>query len=271
MDKNILNKAHEVKSIESEKKCIRFCSASINIEIFCPYGYFFQDFRGYHKNFSKPDIVINISEEEIEQERAFHPELEEPDIIVEDNNVAVTYNYGCLEPFVALKKVADAVIPFDTFLFHGAVIEKDGYGYMFTAPSGIGKTTRITLWKDCYPDSVVVNGDKPFIRFMNGEIYACGSPWSGKEKWNTNKMVPLRAVFLLERGETDEENAVKEISIGQAFPILLQQVHRPTNADAMRKTIQLIKQMEGKVKFYRFHSAPTQQAVQLAYETAKPR
>ena len=52
---------------------------------------------------------------------------------------------------------------------------------------------------------------------MSGnEVIACGTPWCGKEGWNTNIMVPLRAVFLLERAE---EDSIEEISLGQAFAI----------------------------------------------------
>lgn len=271
MDNNLHNTAHEVQKNDKEKKSIKFCVAGINTEILCPYGYYFHEFLEYYKEYSHPDIVIELSQEDIDKEREFYPELKKPNISVDNEKVAVTYDYGCLEPSAALKKMADAVIPFDAFVFHGAVIEKDGYGYMFTAPSGIGKSTRISLWKDIYPNSVIVNGDKPIIRFIDGMVYSCGTPWSGKEGWDTNMMVPLRAVFLLERAESDENNSVEEISIGQAFPTILQQIHRPTDANAMRKTIHMITQMSGKVKFYRFRSAPTHKAVQLAYETARPR
>ena len=73
------------------------------------------------------------------------------------------------------------------------------------------------------------------------------------------------------RASSDEENSVTEISIGKAFPFLLKQAYYPTDPDARRKTIWLLKSLEGKVKFYRFHSAPTHEAVKLAYETARPR
>ena len=270
MNNTQLNKAREIRA-EGIDKTIRFCVAGINTEIRCPYGTYFRPFKNYLKEFDKPDISIHISQEDIDRECRYHPEIINPDVVVNDNKVAVTYDYGCLEPFVAIKKLADAVISLDTFLFHGAVVEKDGYAYMFTAPSGVGKTTRLSLWLESYPDSTIVNGDKPFIRVMNNEIYACGSPWAGKEGWNSNIMVPLRAVFFVERANDNKENSVTEISIGKAFPILLQQAHYPKDPTALRKTIQLIQSMTGKVSFYRFHSAPTKEAVQLAYDTVRPR
>ena len=265
-----INKAHEIRA-EGINKTIRFCTADINVEIRCPYGSSFRGFEKYLKEFDQPDISFEITQKDIDEERLLHPELWNPDVTVNHKSVAVTYDYGCLEPFAALKKISDAVIPFDTFLFHGAVVEKDGYAYMFTAPSGVGKTTRLSLWLENYPDSTIVNGDKPFVRVMDNEIYACGSPWAGKEGWNNNIMVPLRAIFFVERADDNKENSVTEINIGKAFPMLLQQAHYPKDPVALRKTIQLIQSMTGKVRFYRFHSAPTKEAVQLAYDTVRLR
>ena len=270
MNERQINKAREIRA-QGIKKSIRFRTADLNVEIRCPYGSAFGDFKKYQKGFDNPDISFEITLEDIDEERLLHPGIWNPDVAVNHENVAITYDYGCLEPFVALKKMADAVIPFNTFLFHGAVVEKDGNAYMFAARSGVGKTTRVSLWLENYPDSKIVNGDKPFIRVTDERIYACGSPWAGKEGWNNNMNVPLRAIFFVERAENNKENSVTEISIGKAFPMLLQQVHYPKDPVAMRKTLQLLQAMAGKVDFYRFRGAPTKEAVKLAYETARPR
>ena len=262
------NKAHEIKPNGNEVKVLKFRAASLNIEIECLYGSHFYEFKPYLKAFQTPDISLRISQEDIDRERLKHPEMKIPDVEVECERVAVTYDFGCLEPFVALYKLAEAVLSFDTFLMHGAVVEKDGYAYMFTAPSGMGKSTRIQLWKEQYPDSIVINGDKPLIKVYSDGVFACGTPWCGKEKWNSNRMAPLHAIFLLERAEKD---SIEEISLGKAFPLLLKQSYWPSEPDAMRKTIQLLQAFEGKVKLYKFRSTPTKEAVQLAFETARPR
>ena len=264
------NKAHEVRANDNDFKVIQLCVASLNIEIDCLYGSHYNQFTQYMKVFPTPDIVISISQREIDRERLNHNDLESPEIEVECERVAVSYDYGCLEPFVSLRKLADKVIPFDIFLMHGAVIKKDDYAYMLTAQSGIGKTTRVQLWKECYPDSIVVNGDKPLIKITDTQAIACGTPWCGKEGWNTNTMVPLRAIFLLERAEEGGESSIEEVSLGKAFPFLLQQTYRPEDPDLMRKTLFLLKSLEGKVKIYKFRSTPTKDSVRLAYETAKP-
>lgn len=262
------NRAHEVRATDCERKRLRIRIASLNVEIECLYGKNFQDFKPYLTKFAFPDIKISISQEDIDQELLKHSELANPDVSVDDDRVALTYDYGCLEPFAALHKLADQVVSFDTLLMHGAVVEKDGYAYMFTAPSGTGKTTRLRLWLDQYPDSTIINGDKPLIRIDSEKVYAYGTPWSGKEGWNTNTSAPLQAIFLLERADKDH---IEEISLGKAFPLLLQQTHYPLAPDLMRKTIGLLMTLEGKVKIYRYQSTLDPETVRLAYEFARPR
>ena len=96
-----------------------------------------------------------------------------------------------------------------------------------------------------------MNGDKPFIIVRQaGELpLACGSPWAGKENLQTNAMVPLKSIVLLERAE---ENRMERVSFGQAFPFLLQQVYHPENEEKMRKTLRLMQRMSSAVSFWRF-------------------
>lgn len=269
MNSVLYKSAHEIKLNPDSIKVLKINVASIKIEINCLFGSHFGEFRPYLAEFQRPEISVNISREEIDRERLKHPEIQFEHIKV-SKNVAITYDYGCLEPFIVLNKLADAVVLLDAIMMHGSVVAKDDYAYMFTAPSGVGKTTRTRIFLDTYSSSIVVNGDKPLIKITDTQVIACGTPWCGKEGWNTNTMVPLRAIFLLERVEEGEDSSIEEISLGKAFPFLLQQTHRPEDPDLMRKTLSLLKSLEGKVKIYRFRSTPTEESVRLAYETAKP-
>lgn len=149
-----------------------------------------------------------------------------------------------------LRKFSNALLDFDTLLMHGAVVAVDNKSYLFTAPSRTGKSTHIGLWLNYLPNAFVVNGDKPFINFHpDGNIYACGSPWAGKENMYTNTMVPLNSIIYIERAEN---NYIEQISFSEAFPLLLQQVYRPENKDMLLKTLRLIKRLHPMVSFYRF-------------------
>ena len=224
-------------------------------------------FNNYLNAFDTSDIEISIDEHDLIQ---IHSKDEYESSLLErhsTNNVAIVYNWKSQISLCVLKKLATAMIGFDTILMHGVVIGYNQNSIMITAPSGIGKTTRAKIWLDEYPQSYIVNGDKPFLRIAEKGIFAYGSPWCGKEEWNTNTVVPLKAILLLQRADDGEENTITEVNLSTSFPFLLQQVYRPFDQEHMRKTIQLLKSMEGKVKFYIFRSNPTPEAIRLAYET----
>lgn len=213
-----------------------------------------------------PDLVISIDEEDIAEE------ISSSDVINSCINKEIDTQYlSYLESVVAYRKIVEALLSYDVLLLHGSIVATDGAGYMFTAPSGVGKTMRTRLWLDLLPSSIVVNGDKPLIKIADDKAIACGTPWCGKEGMNTNAMVPLRAIFLLERADGDKESEIEEIGLDEAFPFLLQQAHRPEDPELLRRTLTLLKFLAGKVKLYRFRSAPTRESVRLAYETARPR
>ena len=224
------------------------------IRFFCR-DYILQD----HAEESEIDIAV--SEAEISREaEAVRQEDEKAGLLL-------THSPAFLENFAIHRKIVSTLAGFDTVMVHSSVVSTGGEGYMITAPSGTGKSTRTKLWVDHIPDSFVVNGDKPLLRVTDNAIYVYGTPWCGKEGWNTNTSVPLKAIFLLERSNSG--NRVEEIGFAEAFPQLLRQTYRPDDIQAKRKTLQLLQKMAGKVKIYRFRSEPTAEAVQLAWETAR--
>lgn len=164
-----------------------------------------------------------------------------------ENGLTVSWD-GNIETMVVLRKVAEGLIDFGVFAMHGAVIAVDNNAYLFTADSGVGKTTHILKWLRNIPNSYVVNGDKPFIRIKDIP-YACGSPWAGKENLYTNTKVPLKAIVIMERSF---DNFINEISFVEAFPMLYKQIYRPRNAEKMKRTLSLLKAVGQKVTIYKF-------------------
>ena len=198
----------------------------------------------YRVESGKPDISISISFDDlvIEKRKSVTIEKSFERFIIKKT---LDELYGS----AAYRKIVSEMIEFETFMMHGSVIATDmNHAYMFTAPSKTGKSTHTKLWLDNLPSSFVVNGDKPLLKVETDQVLACGSPWCGKEGWNTNCIVPLKGIVILER---DEHNSIEEISFGQAFPIILQQTYRPDDPEKMKKTLSLLKEMSKHVKFYR--------------------
>ena len=181
--------------------------------------------------------------------------ITEADIDIDRKEYEANYDIldpweGFLEVSTLCRLVTTKFIEFDTIMLHGAAVAYNQQSYIFSAPSGTGKTTHAIKWLRNLPGTFMVNGDKPFIKFLQeGNVLVCGSPWAGKETIYTNTMVPLKAIIFMERAE---ENRIEQISFLQAFSFLLQQVYHPEDADKMRKTLHLMQRLQETVNFYRF-------------------
>ena len=174
-----------------------------------------------------------------------------------------------LEITAVQRKVAEALFDFDTLLFHGSVVAVDGAAYLFTAKSGTGKSTHTRLWREVFGDrAVMVNDDKPFLRVTPEGVLACGSPWNGKHRLGANIAVPLRAVCVLTRGET---NRIQPITAQEALPILLQQSHRPLQPRLMPQYLALIDALTKHAMFYRLACNMNPEAAQVAFDGMSPK
>ena len=229
-------------------------------EVFC----LTKEYRVELENPLPAAFVCTMSDEDIIKELHRVRRLREQG----DHSYPSIVGESYLECIAVYRKIAEKMPFYDTFLMHGSVVGWNGKAYMFAAPSGAGKTTRTRLWMKEFPGSVVINGDKPLIRITDKAAIACGTPWCGKEGWNTNISLPLQAVFLVERAEPGEENTVQELNFSEAFPALTKQTHRPEDPQAVMRTLRLIKAMDGRVRFYRLHSAPVAEAVRMACRAA---
>lgn len=198
-----------------------------------------RQFYPYLSDEESIDCVIDSSLSSLK-----HEELDEETLRVLTNKSDTFVEYT-----LALHKLANAMLQYDTFLMHGAVVAVGNSAYMFTAKSGTGKTTHIRKWLENLPDAFVVNGDKPLIIASKEQPQACGTPWYGKERMGTNIIVPLKAIVFMERAE---ENTIRPISFTEAFPHLLEQTHRPQDVELLRKTLSLLTSLNGEVSFYHF-------------------
>lgn len=164
------------------------------------------------------------------------------------------------------ERLANTLLKHDILLIHGAVVASEGVSCMFTGPSGRGKTTRVQHWLEEYPDSFVVNGDKPFIIVRDDRVLACGSPWKGKENLGSNTVVPLQAVFQIEWDEEGKGTQIQRLGPGEAFQCLLCQTYEPKTSDGVRKTLDLIGKLLRQVPVYSFRSQPTREAMRVAHD-----
>ena len=207
------------------------------IEIVSQYKEVFKLCADYLCEEGKPDMRIVSTREAIAYEK--HRDSE-----------SMHASKAYLETLAIYRAIAERMLEHSTFLMHGSVVAVGKEAFMFTAASGVGKTTRTNMWLEQIEGSYVVNGDKPLLKVCESGTLACGTPWSGKEQLHSNVMVPLRAIVFLERSERTD---LKKISFSEAFVQLLQQTYRPQDPKLMAKTLGLLKKMGTGIEFYWYY------------------
>ena len=104
---------------------------------------------------------------------------------------------------------------FNTLLFHSAVVNYHGKGYMFLGKSGTGKSTHARLWLKYNEGSELLNDDNPVVRFFEdapkpyARVY--GSPWSGKTPCYKNEDYPLGGFVLLDQAPFNEIKRLRSV------------------------------------------------------------
>lgn len=222
--------------------------ADIAFSVSALYPYLEEQCREYEAGADETGIRIAVTEEEIDRENVFQE----------------AYSRGYLESLAVYRKISEAALDYDSFLFHCSAVAVDGEAYLFTAPSGTGKSTHTRLWRERFGErAVMINDDKPLIRMEKGIFYVYGTPWNGKHHLSVNQKAPIKAICLLERGKT---NHAQQISAAQAYPGLYRQIYRPQDdREKMLKTLQLLKKMTECIPLYRLQCDISQDAVSTSW------
>lgn len=225
--------------------------ANITVAIHNRYSYVLRLCKNYIVADDAPvDLSVEVSEEEIARQ-------------VE--NCDFPTNPGYAEGICVYRRICEQLpTKFQAFLYHGAVIEYEGRGYVFAARSGTGKSTHIGLWQKRFGDAVrVINGDKPIMRFENDTLYAYGTPWCGKEGWETNASVPVRAICFLTRGS---ENIIRQIHPADAVMRTFEQVLTPNDLSSVDAMFPLLDKMLMEIPCYLLTCTISEEAAAVAYE-----
>lgn len=156
---------------------------------------------------------------------------------------------------------------FHGVLFHAAAISVDNRAFLFTAQSGVGKTTHIRLLKSIFGDSVkIINGDKPVLRYTDGRITVYGSPWNGKENYGEDISAGLGAVFFLSRAA---ENSCVEVSGADMLHLLMKQTAIPENPGGKLKALDFLEKLVTGAKFYDLKCNMENEAAYTSYKAIK--
>lgn len=197
----------------------------------------------------RPDFLIDTSDKDIEVFVEMNPHL----------------NRDEAEYLLSGFSFSSRLVDYDGFCLHASAIAFENSAILFSAPCGTGKSTQSRLWGEYFGDDkvTVINDDKPAIRYVDGEFYVYGTPWSGKCDLNHNMRVPLKAVCFIEQSE---KNKICRLSAKEAVVMLIYQSLRPGGRNRLERLLTLIDKMISKTQIYKMGCTMSDEAVKMAYE-----
>lgn len=242
-----------------EQASIRFTVeiAGIPAEIRCRYP----ETKTYMEEFlseKEPCFTVWPSEEDFEAFRKWTEEL------VAKGYEEYDYSPLMQENILVHSQLSRELLTYDVLLVHGSAISMDGEVYLFTAPSGTGKSTHTRLWREAFGErTMMINDDKPMLKISPDGVEVYGTPWRGKHRLGCNAHGPLKAIIDLTR---DTENHIERISASEAFPIIKKQAIAFHDVRLMTKILSLEKILMESIPFYRLGCNMEREAAVVAWE-----
>ncbi len=147
-----------------------------------------------------------------------------------------------------------------TAILHSSFIVHEGKAILFTADSGVGKSTQAELWRKKM-GADIINGDRAAIRMENGAAYAGGVPYCGCSRICERGEYPIRAIVTLSQ---EKENTAQRLSPMQAVPKLFKQltVHSYLRED-IERAMRIVCEVAEKVPIVHLGCTPDERAVEI--------
>ncbi len=198
---------------------------------------------------------------------------ETPDIVIDDSKYrgerysermtpeGIAYMESCFQFYLELLK-------HDGFYLHSSAVELEGRAYLFSGPSGMGKSTHTRLWQQIFGDAAqVFNDDKPALRCLEDRWFAYGTPWCGKDGINQNKKVPLGGICFLKQAK---ENRIRRLAPSEALArVMGQTIHRLSSVENLDLVLMHLEKLVQMIPVYELENRPEPEAARLSYETMR--
>ena len=143
---------------------------------------------------------------------------------------------------------------------HASCVCSNEEAVLFSAPSGMGKSTQADLWKE-HLGAKIINGDRPFISVSSEGVRAYGVPWDGKEQIFLQENYPVRAIIEVRQAKS---NYLRKMNRDQAFRLLMQQCFIPMwDDEAKFLAVKTIRKIANTIPFYRLFCLPEEGVAEL--------
>lgn len=221
--------------------------AGLKVEMHPKYGRLTKQSESYRSS-GTPDLEVKPDPYDMER-------------VVMDRPSEGEREYICCSAAFARK-----IISHGRFFLHASAVVYKGEAYLFSAPSGTGKSTHTAFWRQRFPESCILNDDKPVIRADGEQITAWGTPFAGKTNLQINMGVPIRGICFLKRGE---KNQIHRLSEDRALALMLNNTWRPADSERMNLLLDMMEQVVAGVPVYEMSCTRDVEAAELAYKEMK--
>lgn len=152
-----------------------------------------------------------------------------------------------------------AMLPYDRIFLHSSAILHNGKAYLFSAPSGGGKSTHAALWEK-YFGAKVLNGDKTIISVTSDSCRAHGGPVAGSSNIFCTASAPLAAIILLQKAP---QNRIAPALGYSALLSLYSETIKSTWDSAFNSRIlELLERIQKSTPIFKLECLPDQSAVE---------
>ena len=207
----------------------------------------------YKVETDKPtDFSISLKQEHLEKYKLENPDI--PSEMIEYNLLGSRFTSNLLMR--------------EAYVLHSSAVVLDDEAYLFSATSGTGKSTHTSRWLNYFGDTrtYIINDDKPALRYIDGKFYVYGTPFSGKHDISVNKCVPLKAIYMLSRAET---NSVTPAIPKTAISFLLKEIMRTHKERSIALELDLLIKTLNEVPVFDFKCNISDEAVETSYNAVK--
>lgn len=204
------------------------------------------------KDDATPLFTLETNPRIIESLREMYPQSDEAEY--EYTDIGASFN----------KKILN----YGGIMLHASAVEVDGFAYLFSAPSGMGKSTHVGMWQKLLGENRanIINDDKPIIRKIDGVYCAFGTPFSGKHDISINKGFPVKGICFVRRGE---KNSIEALPKADAVTPFLNQTVKPENMAAYAKMLDTVENLLSAVPCYSLICRADIESARLSYNKMK--
>ena len=144
-------------------------------------------------------------------------------------------------------------------VLHASAVLHHGKAYLFTAPSGGGKSTQAEIWEYAL-HAKVINGDKVVLYDNGTNLIAYGSPIAGSSGIYRNICAPVAVIVQLEKGD---KNTITPLAMRDRYLLLYgEAVKSDWDADFNRSLLQLAANYLQRTKYVQLRCVPDRSAAE---------